>query len=144
MKPLLTLRLLLKDRRGGPAVEFALLAPILIAMLMGVLMIGIYMQNYNSVRSIVFDTERYTVIEYQKENKLLPLQIQQVATAIGSRSPYNFSPERLDASVQEVASGMVGAKRFNLTVTYTPPVISGLLHIHPPVIQRTEAIIVPG
>lgn len=131
------------DRRGGPAIEFALLAPALIVMLLGVLMIGLYMQSYNSVRSVVYDTERYTIVEYQKENKLLPTQIEQVAIAIGSRSPYNFSPDRIVAAVTPVNTGIIGAKRYDLTVSYTPPVINGIMGIQPPTIRQTETIIVP-
>jgi len=137
-------RQLIGDKRGAVAVEFAILAPAIIVLLLGVLMIGLHMQSYNSVRSIAYDVERYTVVEYQKENKLLPAQIEQVAQSIGRLSPYNFNSDRLNASVVTEASGMTGAQKFVLTLTYTPQKISALMKVQPPVITQTQSIIVPN
>ena len=41
----------LKDESGSAVVEFALVGPVLIAMLMGVFHVGMAMQNYNALRS---------------------------------------------------------------------------------------------
>jgi len=95
-----------RNHEGAAAIEFALVAPVLITMLLGVLMIGLHMQAYNSVRSAAFDTERFTVVEYQRQNEMLPAQIEQVAVAIATRSPYNFNPEEVEACVDTVPSGM--------------------------------------
>lgn len=142
-KPGPNLYRLLKDREGAAVIEFAVVAPALITMLIGVLMIGIYMKDYNSVRAIAYDTNRYTVVEYQKSNKMTETQIAQVATAIARRSPYNLAADEIETSAVEEESGISGAKKFTLTVAYTPPEISGLLGISPPRIEQTETIIVP-
>ena len=143
MTPRLPYREVFKDRDGAAAIEFALLAPVVIVMLLGVLMIGLYMQAYNSVRSIAFDVERYTVVEYQKNNNMLPAQITQVAYAIGRQSPYNFDSDRLYALVEEEPTGVTGAKKYLLTLSYTPAEISAIMKIQPPTITQTQSIIVP-
>ena len=61
---------LARNQRGGAAVEFALLAPVFIALMMGVVEVGVYMQNYSAVRSLATDASRFTAVEYQKNNKI--------------------------------------------------------------------------
>ena len=131
----------LSDRRGSAAVEFAILGPVLISMLLGVLMIGTQMQNYNALRSIAYDVSRYTVIEYQKDNKLTADQINLVTANIAGRSPYNLSRDELSSTVVEQASGITGAKKFVLTLSYTPMDISGILPASP-TLTETQSIIV--
>ena len=63
-----------RNRDGSVAVEFALVGPILLGMLMGVLQIGIGMQNYNALRGISADTARYAVVNYQTANRLTTSQ----------------------------------------------------------------------
>jgi len=134
---------LLRDSRGAAAIEFALLAPAIIMMLLGVLMVGLHMQSYNSARSIVYDVNRYTVVEYQKNNQIDEGQIEEVARSIATSSPYNFPTDNLNVTVGEVASGMTGAKRFNMTLTYTPIEIALPMDIGVPTIVKSHSIIVP-
>ena len=75
------------DCDGAAMVEFALLAPIMLVMLFGVLMMGVQMQTYNALRGIAYDVNRYTVVEYQKANDLNASQISQVAASIARSSP---------------------------------------------------------
>ncbi|MCB2047159.1 MAG: pilus assembly protein [Novosphingobium sp.] len=135
-----------RDSQGAAAVEFALVAPMLLTLLFGVMMIGIHMQAYNAVRSAAFDTERYTVVEYQRENKMLPVQIQQVALAIANRPPYGLKASELEACVT-LADGfteMTGAAKYDLELSYKPIEISGIFGFEPPRISYTQPIIVPG
>lgn len=136
-------RNVIDDTRGVAAIEFALLAPTLILLMMGVLTIGVHMQSFNSVRSIAFDANRYTVVEYQKNNKLDADQIEQVAKSIADSAPYSLPLERLTVAAAEVPSGITGAKRFNLTLTYVPLDLAMPMDIEPPTITKTHAIIVP-
>ena len=61
---------LARNQRGGSAVEFALLAPVFIALMMGVVEVGVYMQNYSAVRALATDASRFAAVEYQKNNKI--------------------------------------------------------------------------
>ena len=114
----------------------------MLAMLFGVLAMGMQMQSYNALRGIAYDVNRYTVIEYQKANELDESQIEEVAASIGRSSPYGLSADRMDATVVEEDTGVVGAKKFVLTLSYTPTDIVKVLNIRPPTIIQTESIIV--
>lgn len=65
-----TLRALLRQKQGSVVTEFALLAPTILALMLGVLQIGIGMQNYNAMRSVASDVMRYAVVNYQTGNEL--------------------------------------------------------------------------
>ena len=114
-------RLLRRDSRGATVVEFALLAPVFMSVLIGVFETGIYMQNYNAVRNVAADAARFAAVEYQKNNQLGTEDLKLNIETIAQQSPYNLSPNRLQVTVTPVLSRVVGAKEFNLQVKYTPP-----------------------
>ena len=114
-------RRLLGDRIGGAAIEFALLAPVFIALMMGVVEVGIYMQNYNAVRSLASDASRFAAVEYQKSNKLDATALKSNIEALGQGSPYNLMSENLTVTVTEVSSRVGGAKEFRLDIAYDLP-----------------------
>jgi Flp pilus assembly protein TadG len=131
-----------RDERGGAVIEFAILAPLLLTMLVGVLMVGIQLQNYNALRSVAYDVSRYTVVEYQKSNKLDKDQIENVAFSIASHLPYGLASDRLDVDDEPGTTGITGASKFDVTYSYTPQNFLG--YIHPPTITYTQTIIVPA
>jgi len=118
-------RRLLGDRAGAAAIEFALLAPVFIALMMGVVEVGIYMQNYNAVRSLASDASRFAAVEYQKSNKLDATALEANIEAMGQSSPYNLIASQLTVSVNEVSSRVNGAKEFQLDIAYDLPNIIG-------------------
>jgi Flp pilus assembly protein TadG len=134
---------LLAEDHGGTVVEFAILAPAVIAMLMGILAIGMQMQSYNALRSVAADVSRYTVVEYQKENTLDEAQISDVAAAMASHPPYSLSGDRLDVSVEEQESPVDGAKKFALTMTYQPFSALQIYGMQSPTLRYTQNIFVP-
>lgn len=142
-----TRRLLLnlgRDLRGAAIVEFAILAPLIFAMLFGALQAGIQMWCYNSLRSIAADTARYTMVEYQKQNQLSTGQIESKAVAIGVNSPYDFNIDRFNPApvVDTPASDISGMTKFTLTMTYTPPSILDFTGIKAPTLTITRPIYV--
>jgi len=132
-----------KDRRGAAAIEFALLGPTLILMMMGVLMVGTHMQAYNAVRGVASDINRYTMVEYQKENELNKNEIQLMANSIARRSPYNLSVDRLDVVVTEESTSITGAKMFKVVLSYTPHEITSLVKVGSPTVTQSKTIFVP-
>ncbi len=136
-------RRLARDNRGATAIEFAMLGPSLILMMFGILTIGLHMQSFNSARSIAYDVSRYTIVEYQKENRIEANQIREVALAIATSAPYNFNPDNLSIVVEEGSTGITGADRYDLTITYAPIDVPLPIDLDPPTIQKTQAIIVP-
>jgi Flp pilus assembly protein TadG len=119
-----------RDCDGSVVVEFAIVGPILITMLMGVLQIGIGMQNYNALRAISADVARYAVVNYQTSNRLSTSQLQTYATGIASRPPYGlmrsrFQPTITTAGTQRVA----GATEYTIQVTYRVPTFLAIIGI---------------
>ena len=106
---------------GATVVEFGLLAPVFFAALIGVLETGLYMQNYNAVRSVASDAARFAAVEYQKNNRLSRDLLKTNIEAIAVQSPYNLNPNRLEVTVLPQVTTIIGAQAFDLDVKYTPP-----------------------
>ncbi len=108
-----------RDCDGSVTIEFAIVGPILITMLMGVLQIGVGMQNYNALRGISADVARYAVVNYQTSNRLSTSQLQTYATGIASAPPYGLIRARFQPTITTAATQRVaGATEYNFQVTY--------------------------
>lgn len=119
-------RRLATNERGASAIEFALLAPVFFALMIGVVEVGLYMQNYNAVRSLASDASRFAAVEYQKNNTASETTLEDNITAMALASPYNLSADRLQVDVDEVLPSRVdGAREFDLVITYALPDVIG-------------------
>lgn len=104
---------------GAAAVEFALVGPLFIALFIGVLQVGIYLQNYNAVQSIASDGARHVMIEYQKDNSLSDEQIRSVILAQAINAPYLLDSDRLEIFVDRTgASRVTGATEIRIEIRY--------------------------
>jgi Flp pilus assembly protein TadG len=132
------------DRRGAAIVEFAILAPLLFAMVFGVIQVGLQMWSYNSLRSIVADTARYTMVEYQKGNQITTDQIESRAIALAVNSPYDFNIDNIGTVQADpvTPSDVSGMTEYNLTMTYTPPTVLDFTGIRAPTLSITRPIYV--
>ena len=111
--------LLRGDCRGSVALEFALIGPAMMAMLLAVLQFGIGMQNYNAMRSSSADVARAVAVSYQRGVKPTDTQIATIATNRASTAPYGLNSTRLTVTAATVGtSRIVGAKEITLTMTY--------------------------
>lgn len=142
-------RSLAADTKGASAIEFALLGPVMIAMLMGILWTGVQMYSQNQLRAIASDVSRYTVVQYQKsidEKSIKPTatQISEVAAATAMRAPYNLDASQLDVTVAEPASPVAGTKQFQITLSYTAPNFLGFLGVGSPTQTYTQNVYVPA
>lgn len=131
------------DAKGGAAIEFGLLAPAMIAMLLGVIWVGIQMKAYNELRSVAADVSRYTVIEYQKSNKLTTAQISEVAAATAVRRPYGLIGDNLDVTVTEQTSSVTSARKLVLQLSYTAPNFLQFAGVGAPALRFTQTMYVP-
>ncbi len=108
------------NNSGAMAVEFALLAPLLITMMIGVFHTGVYMQNYNAIRSLTSDGVRHTMVEYQKGNNLTDTQIRSVLLATAVNAPYLLDSDRLNITVStKLTSRVTGADEIDIDISYT-------------------------
>ena len=123
-------------------IEFALLAPTIFALMFGVLQVGLHMFAYNAVRSVASDTARYTIVEYQKQDKLTVTQIEDKAVAYAVNPPYGLDTAHLDTTVTQPVSDIAGTTKFMLTITYVPANMLGFFNIGSPTITVTRPIYV--
>ena len=119
---------ILRDRRAASAVEFALLAPVFFALLFGVVAVGVYMQNYNAIRSLANEAARFAAVEYQKNNAISATTMEDNITALGLSSPYFLNQSQLAVTVTEVNPSRVnGAREFDMDIKYAlPDIASGI------------------
>ena len=113
-------RRLRDDREGTTLIEFAILAPVILGMFLGLMQIGISMQSYNSLRGVASDTARYAVVQYMIKNEVSDSDIQTEAVAIAQSAPYLLD-DSVVVTVTPVATPRVhGTHEKTLTITYTP------------------------
>ena len=134
---------LARNQRGGAAIEFALLAPVFIALMMGVVEVGVYMQNYSAVRSVATDASRFAAVEYQKNNQISEGTLETNIHAMAIASPYNLNDDRLTVNVDEVSPSPInGARQFSLTLTSALPALVGGTSIDNISIEYTRQLFV--
>ena len=123
------LRRLLRERSGSAIIEFGILAPAILTLLLGVLQVGLWMQNYNALRGAAADAGRYVAVEYQKSN-----QITNIAMATWARehasATYLLDEDRLSTEVVDATNQQIaGVTEKTLTINYTMTSILGIAGI---------------
>lgn len=135
------LRRLRDDATGTAILEFALLGPAFIAMLLGVLQVGIGLQNYNAMRNLSADVARYAMIQYSTGNQLNNEQIRGYAVASGQGAPYLLNGDRLVAAVTTPATQRVsGATELKLQINYRIPTLFDSMGLRGPTLTYTRPI----
>ena len=92
----------------------------LLSLLLGVLTMGLHTFSSNALRSVASDTARYSVVEFQKSNRLTNEQIESRAVAYAVNAPYGLDINRLDAVATRPTTDITGTIRFQLDLSYTP------------------------
>jgi Flp pilus assembly protein TadG len=128
-------RNLLSDRRGATLVEFAVISPVLITMLLGVVQVGLWVQAYNSVRNVVNDTARFAMVEYQRGNKISDESIEDRASQIAAGNKYRLDPGLVIPDVTAKATQVSGIKQRRLVISYQAPEFMPLASVVSPNIQ---------
>jgi Flp pilus assembly protein TadG len=136
-------RCLKREEQGAVIVEFALLAPVLIAMMLGILQIGLTVQNYSAVRNVSADVARYAMIQYINGHPMTEDSIETQAQTMATGAPYLLSPNRLTVDAQPVTTPQVtGTTEKTLTITYRIPTIVDSFGLHGPQISYSRSLIV--
>jgi Flp pilus assembly protein TadG len=132
------LRDLIANDRGATIVEFAVIAPVLITMMIGVLQVGAWVQAYNGVRNVVNDTARFAMVEYQRGNKVSDDAIEDRALEIATSGKYNLDPSLVLPTVSAKATQVSGVKQLNLQISYTAPDFLPIVQTVAPRIQYSR------
>ena len=135
------------DSTGAAALEFALVGPALIAMLLGVMQIGVGMQNYNALRNVSTEVARYAMVQYATGNNLTNNQLNAYAYNVSENAPYLLQDSRLVAKVTDAATQRVtGATEKTLKLDYQIPSLLDSMGLHGPRItyNRPLFLTTPG
>lgn len=133
-------RRLSDETRGAAVIEFAILAPVVFGLMIGVVQIGLGMQAYNSMRSVAGDAARYAVVEYQKGNAPGNATIENQAIAIATSGTYNLA-NSVDIDVTNAATERFdGAWEKTITITYTVPAVLPLFDWTSPTLTYSRPI----
>ncbi len=125
-----------RDSAGSVAIEFALIGPAMFAMLLGVMQIGIGMQNYNALRSVSAEVARYAVINAQdaaaQSNMTLRdtnEELQDYAREIATETPYGLQANKLTVTITSVPTRVDGASERTIQLQYNIPSVLGVIGI---------------
>lgn len=131
------------DQDGSAAVEFALVGPAFLAMFMGVMQVGIGMQNYNALRSVSAEAARYAVVNYQRSNLVTAIQIQDYAQTVATTPPYGLTRARFTPFVSTpVVQRVAGATEFQIRLSYRIPTFLSVIGIDDIPLTYTRPIFV--
>lgn len=134
---------LARDCAGATIVEFAILAPAVIGLMLGVFQIGMAMQSYNAIRSVTAEAARYATVEYQKGEEPNNAAIRTQTIAIADGPPYLLDPDELTVTVVDAANQRVnGAREMTITVSYDVPSVLPLFEWTSPTVTQTRPIFV--
>lgn len=100
-------RRLVSERKAASTIEFAIIVPVFLIFMFGVLQAGVYLQNYNAVRSTALDGARAIMIEYQKDNTLTDEQIRSLVLARAVNAPYYLESDRLQVNITRQSTSRV-------------------------------------
>ena len=113
---------IVRNNDGSTIIEFALLGPIVLGLMIAVLQLGMAMQSYNALRSVTAETARFALVEYQKGNTPDNAAIQTTALGIADGAPYLLNPENLTITVSDAGVQRVDrAKELTVNVSYRVP-----------------------
>ncbi len=130
-----------RDETGASAIEFALLGPIFLLLFMGVLQVGIAMQNYNALRGLSADVARYAMVQYQTGNEVSNSQIETWAENAALGAPYLLDQNRVNAVVTTASTQRVtGATELQLVISYQLDSFLGFAGIEFPFVTYTRPI----
>ena len=146
--PFRALRRLAGDRSGVALVEFALLAPVFMALFIGVLQLGIYTQNYSAIRSLASDEARDIVVAYQQQDLYAPPDIATFESDFKGKaavSPYNLDQNALTFTLTEITpSDVDGSRKFTMDIAYSPPTFISGARFSPITLDYSRPVYVVG
>ena len=132
-----------KSECGSTIVEFAMLAPVLITMMVGIFQVGVMVQNYNAVRSVAADIARHAMIQFTVGQPMTETAMGDYGTGIAEAAPYFMSDSRLHVSVTPVTTPQVASTiEKTLTITYRVPSFIESFGLRGPTISYSRPIIV--
>lgn len=124
------IRALFRSTAGGATVEFALVAPLLITMVLGTIQFGMWMSAYNGLRSAADDTGRYVTVRYQQDKIISNFDIAICARNRAIAAPYYLDDGNVTTYVADAATqSITGVTEKSLKIVYEMPSILGFADV---------------
>ena len=134
---------LARDEQGSAAIEFGLVAPAFLVLLLGIFQMGVWMQAYNAMRNAVTETARSVAVEYQTDNRLTDTQIEATGLAVATTNPYLLDSGDIEVEVTNPTNQtFAGARELELTLNYQLPTFLDFAGIDGPEISYSRTIFV--
>lgn len=132
---------ILRDESGATIIEFALLGPIVIGLMIAVIQIGLAMQSYNAIRSVTAETARFALVAYQQGNDPTNAAIRAQAINIADGAPYLLDRNDLTVQVTDAAVQRVnGARELTVSVAYQTPTVLPFFNWVSPAVSHERPI----
>lgn len=125
-------------RTGANAVEFALVAPILFFLLLGICYISVYLSIGHSLSQIAADASRHALSGLTRAERI------ELAGRWASESSnvYGFvNPSRLAVSAEETSNALRVTVAYDMTYLPVPPIVGAVVAL-PKVMRRSSTILV--
>ena len=125
------LQRLRRDRRGSTIIEFAILAPAIVTLFLGVLQVGMWMQSYNALRSVAAETGRRVAVGFQRVDSTIDENIEMAEWARNRAiNGYLFKDGDISTDVTDAANQQItGVTQKTLTLTYNYKSIMSIIGI---------------
>ncbi|MCW1383491.1 pilus assembly protein [Novosphingobium sp. KCTC 2891] len=116
-------RRLVRSRGGTAAIEFALLGPLFVLMMIAVFQFSMVMQAYSALASAAADVQRKVTVQNQAGNTLSAAQMRDLALATATSRPYFLKAAALTATVAQASPQRVtGATEYTMNLSFAAPV----------------------
>jgi Flp pilus assembly protein TadG len=124
------LQQLRKDGTGSAAMEFALIAPMFIVLMLGTMQIGLWMHGFNGMRAVAAETSRHVTVQYQKGNTMSNYDMAVWARDEARESAYILAGGSVTTAVTDDAvQDITGVTKKTLTVDYQLESFLGMIGI---------------
>jgi len=132
------------DETGTTVIEVAILLPALLAMLIGVMQVGWYLQAQNAVRGVAGEMSRFITVESQKSNSLSDDQIRAKAITVAVSPPYMLISDGFDVEVNDSATQDLNrVRRVDLEFIYDVPSVLGFNGVDMLTLRYTRSVFIP-
>ena len=138
------LQRLRRDRRGSTIIEFAILAPAIVTLFLGILQVGMWMQSYNALRSVAADTGRRVAVGFQRVDSTIDDNIEMAEWARNRAiNGYLFQSADISTDVTDAANQQItGVTQKTLTLTYNYKSIMSIIGIDDQTVSFSRPIFV--
>jgi Flp pilus assembly protein TadG len=120
--------------------EFALLSPLLIFLLVGTLQVGIMLQSYSALHHVTADVARHAMVQYATGNHLDDTELTLFARGKATAPPYMLTSTLVVTVTDTATPQIAGTTEKALTITYQIPSLLSSMGLNGPSITDARPL----